>query len=179
MADNWSGRTWKLVDAVGEDGTSKLFDTILATDRKNSFELTPITVNDQIRAYSMIADRMADCWQGCVLLVRGSSAAQAPTGQNLPALPLPDWIGAQPNQTPPLRGDYHTIAVAMRAKGATHPSIERLEGDIQVAGVAESVVLYQVPQPQVLKNNTFLLVVVSADEQKISSRESGIAHGNT
>jgi hypothetical protein len=176
--DPWAGRTWTLNDAVGDDGTTALFDVIMSSGT-NQFQLVPLYDGNTLLGYrvSFAAGAMAACWNGCLLFLQGADSLGAPSSSNLPPLPLHPWVAAPPNQTPPYRKDYTPIAAAIRTAGYAQPSKVRLEGEIhpQEKG-PEAVTLWQVAG--VLSNKTFLSIAVRADVTTVGTRQSGIAHGN-
>ena len=183
MQDNWSGRTWTLNDAVGEDPNGSFATDMMVAGGPTAFTLTPIEVDGVLRCFRVdyISGQMTSTWQDPVyLLWRGSTPATPPVGTDLPTLPLPKW---QPPSSaggvPPLRSQYLTIATAIASPDDFDPTVERLEGDLHFGGVAEAVTLYQVQPPGVLAGSPFLVINVQAKEASVGTRQSGIAHGNS
>ena len=119
--------------------------------------------------------RLTEAWNPpCRFYRFGSDAPPAPTPP--PTLPLPPWDST--NQQ--IVQDYYTVATAIQGSSKTRPVwVERLQGEIHVAGRPELVTLYRVDK-LIQGGGAFLYIDVQAEQAPdvMHIQQSGIAHGN-
>jgi hypothetical protein len=178
--DEWVGPVWVIDDVVGDDWSDRLVQVLRVPRGTTRFWLTPIALEGGGLCYRVDYNpgEMTECWNPAVYLFpRGSSPPVAPCSDQLPPLPLPPWQPAPTAAIPRERGNYIQIVAAISAAYDDCPSTERLEGDIHVAGVAQSVRLYRVSG--VLASSTFLIIEVKADPAEAETHESGLAYGHS
>ncbi len=175
----WANQ-WNINDAVTDDGTNALAEILLVPQGPTRFSLTPVYDGTQLTCYRVEynAGEMTQCWDPPVYMFpRGADPVATPLSMSLPSLPLPTWVPAAPNESPPERTGYHEIASAVVTECDGDPTALCLQGDIHVNGVPEAVTFYQVQG--VLSDSPFLVINVESRTSEVTTRESGIAHGNT
>ncbi len=188
QCNKWAVR-WTINDATD----THLENVLMVKNGKTRFRLKPIRDRHRVVCYRVdyAKGEMRSCWKGPVYLFpRGSTPPAKPKpGQHVPPMPLHPWQPAPHNGTPPWRSEYETVAKLVRGACGQNLSIERLEGDIHVAGRPETIMLYRVSSGVVPGKRPFLVIDVHAQRSIRQSgkgrrtpagvRESGIAHGNT
>jgi hypothetical protein len=179
-SDKWA-RKW----TVNFANPKPLADVITPAPGPTQIELKPIDVDDKVIGYRVVkvaGHPLPPSLKDCTLFLRGSKAIPKPNIPGGPTLPLNAWVPPPANGTvTPLMAEYTTVANAVAATGKLASS-ERLEGDMHVGGVAESVTLMQIPGA--IKNGSaqkipMLVIDVRADPASpVPGHQSGIGHGN-
>jgi hypothetical protein len=175
LADEWAG-TWCINDA----STDALKAKIMQKGGSNRFTLAPIYSDDNglNLVYLVVPEddgAMNESWTNCYLLRRGGAKVLSFGGP-----PLPAWVPPPPDGSALADRYKEAVSTAVPDPTMVPFDTQRIEGDITVNGVKESVALYQVPEA-IDDGKTLLIINVLSDldRRKGQLHESGTAHGNT
>jgi hypothetical protein len=176
MSDEWTGQQWVIKNAVGDDQTLALKSVIMVANGNNTFELVAFQHSHQTVGYTFKPagndpNNIAAYWLTCKLFRRGTNPV---TVEQYPApspLPLDPY-------TPESAPNHEKVADDIRGDNEDTVSAARLEGDIIVNGVAESVKFFQLPNA-IRGGKSLLVIVVKSDQLGGPGlNEDGIGHGN-
>jgi hypothetical protein len=174
--DKWYG-PWTITGTNNQNLTKVI---MVPNGGITRFYLAPLAVNNNPKTIGYqvcyTSTEMNSCWASSLLFCLGSRPVDTSA---LPYVPLPPWQVGSNGQIPPnVASEYDSVALDIASGGELHPSTERLEGEIIVNNIPEVVTVYQVPG--ILQSGgTFLVIDVRSDIDQVSTRESGVAHGNT
>jgi hypothetical protein len=173
MQDRWCRKVWTLNYAE----PSQLNDVLLVKNGLTQFSLQPFRDGADVVGYNVTFEpgRMTEAWDPpCRFYRFGIDAPPAPTPP--PQLPLPPWDSTNPQ----IVQDYYTVATSIQGSCRNRPVwVERLQGEIHVAGRPELVTLYKV-DGLIQGGGAFLYIDVLAEQAPdvMHIQQSGLAHGN-
>jgi hypothetical protein len=172
MQDHWCRKVWTINYAE----PSALNDVLMVKNGLTQFSLLPFRDGGDVVGYNVTFEpgRMTEAWNPpCRFFPFGIDAPAVPAQP--PQLPLPRWDSSNPQ----IVADYYTVATKIRGSCKTHPVwVERLQGEIHVAGRPELVTLYKV-EALIQGGGAFLCIDVQAEQPSgMMPQESGLAHGD-
>lgn len=172
-------RTCTVNDAVGDDGTSDLYDKFMADGELTTFILTGPTSSSGGTQYQACytGQKPPEFWTHPITLTcSGSVAPTLPPGIAPPMLKYP-WQTVPAGQTPPEESDYTAACEKLRGWIEKNPSFFRLQGTVPIGDTLEPIVLCFFPAGVVNDKDFVLFIVDDVNAGGAEIRESGIAHG--